>query len=168
MDLQQFAFDHLLRQADQQIEDAQVLLFERDLEGLHVEPVAGEDAFFVAPGGVGRGAAAADRCAVDDVVVHQRCGVHHFYHGAEADCAGAGVVEQVRGQQQQRGANALAAAFAQVFGNFGDGADAGGGIAPQLLLDRHEVFSQQFENFFRRRYCQGAQWSPSLACQFVR
>ena len=40
--------------------------------------------------------------------------------------------------------------------------DAGGGIAAQLLLDRHEIISQQIENFFCRRYRQCAQNSPGL------
>ena len=94
--------------------------------------------------------------------------MHHLDNGAEANRGWTGVVKQMRGQKQQRRANAFAAAFAEILGDFGDGADAGGGVAPQLLLDRYEVFSQQFENLFRRRYCQGAQWSPSLASQFVR
>jgi hypothetical protein len=59
LNLQQLALDHLLGEADEQVEHAQVLLFQRHLEGLHVEPVAGQHAFFVAPGGVGRGPAAA-------------------------------------------------------------------------------------------------------------
>ena len=163
MNLQQLAFDHLLRQPDEQIEHAQVLLFERHLEGLHVKPVAGQHAFLVAPGGVGRRAAAARVGAVDDVVVDQRGGVHHLHHRAQADGAGAGVAEQVRGEQQQRRPDALAAALAQVFGNFGDGADAGGGVAAQLLLDRHEVFPQQLEDLSRRRYGQCAQSSVSLS-----
>ena len=57
--LQQFAFDHLLGERDEQVEDAEVALFQRGREGLHVEPVAGEDALGVAPGGVGGGPAAA-------------------------------------------------------------------------------------------------------------
>ena len=104
-----------------------------------------------------RGAAAAGVGAVDDVVVDQRGGVHHLDHRAQADGARAGVAKLMRGQQQQRGANALAAALAQVLGDFGDGADAGGGVAAQLLLDRHEVFPQQLEDFSRRRYRQCAQ-----------
>jgi hypothetical protein len=47
-----------------------------------------------------------------------------------------------------------------VFGDFRDGAYAGGGIAAQLLLDCHEIVPQQLENFFCRRYRQCAQSSP--------
>ena len=50
--LQQLAFDHLLRQRDEQIEDAEVAFGEGALERLHVEPVSGKDALGVAPGGI--------------------------------------------------------------------------------------------------------------------
>ena len=162
MNLQQLALDHLLGQADQQVEHAQVLLFQSHLEGLHVEPVAGQHAFLVAPGGVGRRPPAARVGAVDNVVVHQRRGVHHLHHRAQPDGALAGVAQRVRREQQQRGPNALAAALAQVFGDLRDGADAGGGVAAQLLLDRHEVVPQQIEDLSRRRYRQCAQSSPVL------
>ena len=76
---------------------------------------------------------------------------------------GPGVVEQVGGEQQQGRTDALAASFAQVLGNFGNGADAGGGVAAQLLLDGYEVFSQQLENLSCGRYGQGAQ-----SCRFSR
>jgi hypothetical protein len=42
--LQQFAFHHLLRQVNQNVQHAEVALLHGDLEGLHVEPVAGEHA----------------------------------------------------------------------------------------------------------------------------
>jgi hypothetical protein len=58
----------------------------------------------------------------------------------------------VRGKQQQRRPNALAAASAQVFGNLRNGAYAGSGVAPQLLLDGHEVIPQQIEELSPRRY----------------
>ena len=83
--LQQLAFDHLLGERDEQVEDAEVALFEGGGEGLHVEPVAGEDALGVAPGGVGGGAAAAGVGFVDDVVVDEGGGVEHLDDGAEAD-----------------------------------------------------------------------------------
>lgn len=67
--LEEFAFDHLLGEGDEEVEDAEVALFESGAEGLHVEPIAGEDALGGAPGGVGGGAAAAGVGFVDDVVV---------------------------------------------------------------------------------------------------
>ena len=84
-DLQEFAFDHLLGEIGEQIEDVEVALLQRDLKGLHVEPVAGEDALGVAPDGVGRGTAAAGFGFVDDVVMNQGCGVNDFDDGAETD-----------------------------------------------------------------------------------
>src|SRR6516162_9525015 len=77
----------------------------------------------------------------------------------------------MRCQKQQRWTNAFAAAFAQVLCDLGDCAYAGGGVAAKLLLNGHEVFSQQFENLSRRRYRQGAQRSLYLAfliCAVVR
>src|SRR5271155_2137583 len=64
--LEQFAFDHLLRQFDEHVEDAEIALLHGDFEGLHVEPVAGEYAHRVAPLRVGRGTAAADLGFIDD------------------------------------------------------------------------------------------------------
>ncbi len=43
--LQQFAFNHLLGQADQQVENLQIALFKSDAEGLHIQPVARQHAF---------------------------------------------------------------------------------------------------------------------------
>ena len=87
--LEQLALDHLLGERDEEVEDAEVALFEGGGEGLHVEPVAGEDALGVAPGGVGGGAAAAGVGLVDDVVVDEGGGVEHLDDGAEADAASA-------------------------------------------------------------------------------
>ena len=42
--LKQFAFDHLLREFDQHVENAEIALLHRDFERLHVEPVAGQHA----------------------------------------------------------------------------------------------------------------------------
>ena len=85
--LQQFAFDHLLGQIDQRIQDAEVALLHRDFEGLHVKPVAGQHAFGIAPLRVGRGTAAPGLGFVDDVVVDQRRGVDDFHHRAQFDRA---------------------------------------------------------------------------------
>ena len=74
--LQQFALDHLLREFDQRVENAEVALLHRDLEGLHVEPVAGQHALRIAPLRIGRGTAAARLGLVDDVVVNQGRGVN--------------------------------------------------------------------------------------------
>ena len=146
--LQQFAFDHLLGQFDQSVENAEVALLHRDLEGLHVEPVAGQHALGVAPLRVGRGAAAPGLGLVDDVVVHQRRGVNDLDHRAQADGAAPLVVEQFRRKQQQRGTDALAAATAQIFANLGDGFDARDRVPPELALNGGQVFAQKLEEFF--------------------
>ena len=85
--LQQFALDHLLGEFDQRVENAEVALLHRDLEGLHVEPVAGQHALGISPVRVGRRAPAPGLGLVDDVVVHQRGGVNDLDHRAQPDGA---------------------------------------------------------------------------------
>ena len=80
-ELEEFAFDHFLGEIDEDVEDAEIAFLQGDVEGLHVEPVAGEDAAMIAPAGVGGGAAAAGVGAVDDVVVNQSGAVEEFDDG---------------------------------------------------------------------------------------
>ncbi len=149
--LQQFAFDHLLGERDEQVEDAEVAFFEGALEGLHVEPVAGEDALGVAPGGVRGGAAAAGAGLVDDVVVDEGGGVEHFDDGAEAD-AGVGVAAAgLGGEQEEQGADAFAAAGHEVVGDVGDDFDVGGGLAGELGFDGGEVVAEKVKDLAGRR-----------------
>ncbi len=119
-----------------------------DLEGLHVEPVAGQHALGVAPLRVGGGTAAAGLRFVDDVVVDQGCGVDDLDHGAQFDGALAGVVHQLAGKQEQRRTQTFAAAGAKIFADLGNGPHAGNGVASELALDGREVVVQQVKNFF--------------------
>src|SRR5208337_2994038 len=148
VDLEQFALDHFLGEVDEGVEDVEVALLHRDLEGLHVEPVAGQYALGVAPLRVGGGTSAARLRFVDDVVVNQGCGVDDFDHGSELDGALAGVIHQLAGEQQQCGTQALAAAGAKVFADFRNRVHAGNGVAAELALNGSEVVVQQIENFF--------------------
>ena len=127
---------------------AEIALLHGDLEGLHVEPVAGEHAFRVTPLRVGGGTAAANLRLVNDVVVNQRGGVDDLNHRRELDRARAFIAEELRGEQQQRGAYALAAAGAQVFADLGDGGDIRDGVLPELFLDGDNVVAEQVENLF--------------------
>ena len=147
LDLQQLALDHGLRQLDQGVEHLEITLLDRDLEGLHVEPVAGQHAFCVAPLGVGRRTPAPRLGLVDDVVVNQRGGVNDLDHRAQPDGALAGVVHQLAGKQQKGRAQALAAARAKVLADFGDRPHARDGVAPELALDGGEIVVQQVEDF---------------------
>ena len=88
-ELNEFAFDHFLREVDQNVEDAEIAFFEGHLERLHVQPVAGENAAMIAPAGIGRRTAAAGVGAVDDVVVNQRGAVKQFDDRGETNGAGA-------------------------------------------------------------------------------
>ena len=47
----------------------EIPFFESDLEGLHIEPIAGEHAAVIAPTSVGRGATTTGVGAIDNVVV---------------------------------------------------------------------------------------------------
>src|ERR1019366_9529381 len=146
--LQQLALDHLLGEGDEQVEDAEVAFFEGGGEGLHVEPVAGQDALGIAPCGVGGGTAAAEFGLVDDVVVDQGGGVEHLDDGAETDARMAGAAECFGGEQEEQGTDALAAAGHQVLGYVGDDVDLGGRLAYKLLLDRGEIVVEEVEDLF--------------------
>ena len=166
--LQQFAFDHLLGEFDQGVEDAEVALLHRDLEGLHVEPVAGQHALRIAPLRIGRGTAAPRLGFVDDVVVHQGCGVNDLDHRAQPDRALTLVVEQLRGKQQQRRADSLAAARAQILANLGDRLHARDRVAAELVLQRDEVVPQQIEYFFPVNGGRCAQFLCALCVSVVQ
>src|SRR3954465_4282216 len=139
--LQQFALDHLLRQLDQHVENAEVALLHGDLECLHVEPVAGEDAFRVSPLRVRGRTTAARLSFINDVVVHQRGGVYDLDHRSQLDGAAPFVAHQLRGKQKQRRTNALATAGAQMLSDLGDRADVRDGVTPEFTLYRGEVLA---------------------------
>ncbi len=134
----------------------EVAFFEGGAEGLHVEPVAGEDAFGVAPGGVGGGAAAAGVGLVDDVVVDEGGGVEHFDDGAEADAGVGGGAEGLGGEQQEQGADALAAAGDEVGGDVGDDLDGRCGLDGKFALDGGKVVAEEVEDLDGGRDGEGA------------
>ena len=68
-ELDEFAFDHFLSEVDEDIEDVEIAFFESDLEGLHIEPIAGEDAAVIAPTGIGGRATATGVGAIDHIIV---------------------------------------------------------------------------------------------------
>ena len=152
LDLEEFAFDHLLGERDEEVQDAEIAFFEGEAEGLHVEPVSGEDALGVAPGGVGGGAAAAGVGLVDDVVVDEGGGVEHLDDGAEADAGLTGAAEGLGGEQEESGADSFAAAGHEVGGDVGDDVDGRGGLAGELVLDGGEIVAEKVEDFFCGRY----------------
>ena len=88
-------------------------------------------------------------------------GVDHLDDRAEADHALALIALRLGGEQQQRWADALAAALAQVVGDLGDGGDVRDGVAAELALDGAQIVPQQVEDFFCRRYrqCAHSSWS---------
>jgi len=150
-ELQEFAFDHFLGEIDEDVEDVEIAFLQGDMERLHVEPVAGENAAMIAPAGIGGGAAAAGVGAVDDVVVNESGAVKEFDYGGELDSA-AGVAFAARGvavgEEEQRGAEAFPSPAEEIAGDFGNRLVGGGALAREFLLDLHEVIAHQFKNLF--------------------
>ena len=134
-ELQEFAFDHVLREVNQNIENGEITFAQGHFERLHVEPVAGKDAHVISPASIGAGAAAAGIGAVNHVIVDQRGAVDHFDHGAETNGAFAAISGRASGQEQQRGTQAFAAAFAKIAGNFADGLDGRAILRRDFLFD---------------------------------
>ena len=155
--LDKLSFDHLLGEVGEQIEDVEVALLKRDLEGLHVEPVAGENALGVSPYGVGRGTAAADFGFVDDVIMNEGGGVDDLDDHAEADGSGSLVVKQLGGEQEEGRTQALTAALTQVFADLGNGLYVGNAVAAELAFDGLQVIPEKVENLFAGRCCHAVQ-----------
>ncbi len=140
------------------VQDAEIALLDGDLEGLHVEPVAGEHAHGVAPLSVGGGTAAANLGLVDNVVMDEGSGVDNFNYGGELYRALALVSQEFGGEQQERRTQPFASSGAQVFSDLGDGGDVRDGVAAKLFFNRDNVFTKQVKDFFpvdggRRSHC---------------
>src|ERR1022692_1932544 len=166
--LQQFALDHLLRQFNQRVENAEVALLHRHLEGLHVEPVARQYTLRVAPLRVGRGTAAARLGLVNDVVMRQRGGVNDLDIGAQPHCSPSLVVKQFGRKEKKRRTNPLAAAVPQILPNLSDRLHARDGILPELSLQRRKIVVQQVEDFLRSEEHTSELQSPcNLVCRLL-
>ena len=118
--LEEFTLNHLLRKGDEEVENAEVAFGEGGLEALHIEPVARENTFGVAPGSVRRWTAAARVGFADDVVVDESGGVEHLDHGTEADARLVLTAKSFGAKKKQQRANALTAASHQIGGYLGD------------------------------------------------
>ena len=70
-------------EADQQVEHVEIALAQGDVKGLHVEPIAREDAGVIAPLNVGGRTAATGLRDIDHIVVHESGGVNHFDYRAQ-------------------------------------------------------------------------------------
>ena len=113
--LDQLALGHLPRRLGERVEDLQVALLERGLEGRHVEPVAHQHRRLVAPLGRDGLPPAPHLGAVDDVVVDQRRRVEELHDGRHADHRLVRLLaEDFGGEHQQGRADTLAPGLAQV------------------------------------------------------
>src|SRR5208337_776454 len=167
--LQEFAFDHFLGEINQDVEHMEIAFFEGNLKGLHVEPIAGEDAAVIAPAGIRRRAATARVGAVNHVVMNECGAVKELDDGGQANgaarfAAASGGVAVTK--QEQRGAQALSAAAQQIARDFRNRLKRRGTLAGQLLLDLHEVDAHQFKNLFGRENCDD--WPPATAALIQR
>ncbi len=146
--LQQFAFDHLLRQFDQRVENAEVSLLHRHFESLHVEPVAGQHAFRVAPLRVRGGAAAARLGFVNNVVMHQRGRMNNLDDRAQPHRSPALVIEKFGGEEKKRRADALAATVRRYSPISVMACTPETVSCAKLAFERGEIVVQQVEDFF--------------------
>src|SRR3989442_8244554 len=146
-ELEQLSFHHHLGQPDQEVEDFEIPLGQSDVEGLHVKPVAGQDARMVAPTRVGRGMAPPGFSLVNHVIVNERRGLEKLDDGAEAEGGSALVPAHLAREQHQRRPDPLAAVQVQVLTNLRDGAHTRGGLLRELFLDLLEVRADQVKYF---------------------
>jgi len=136
-ELNEFAFDHFLREVDQNIEDAEIAFFERHLERLHVQPVTGKYAAMIAPAGIGGRAAAARVSAVDDVIMNQGRAVQQLNYCGEANRTEIALTSIAAAKKQQGGTQAFATAAEKIAGDFGYRLEGYGTLARQFLLDEN-------------------------------
>jgi hypothetical protein len=146
-ELEKLAFHHVLREVDENIENGEVAFLQSDFEGLHVEPIAGEDAHVIAPAGVGRGAATARVGAIDNVVMDERGAVNHFDDSAERNGGGALISAGASSKQKKRRTEAFAATFAEIAANFGDRLDGFAGLGGEFAFDEGKIVANEVKHF---------------------
>ena len=129
---------------------------QRDFERLHVQPVARKHAHVIAPARIRRGAATARVRAIDHVIVNQRGAVNHLDDRAQRNRALAAIAARSRSEQQQRGTQPLAAAFAQVAADFSDRLNGFACLRGDFLLDESKIVAHQIKNFANSQYSDGA------------
>ena len=122
----------------------------------------------IAPAGICGGAAAASVGAVYDVIVYEGGAVKKFDYHSEANCSGTIFAGVSVGEQEQRGAQALATPAQKIAGDFANRLIGGGALARELLFDENEVVANQIENFFNRQKRDGTSpWAGLAACEFT-
>ena len=145
-ELIQLALDHSQGDLAQQPYDLDRVVGERHTHRLDVEVVAQQHRDVVAPPAVHGETAPSEIRVVDDVVVHQRRRVDELDdrrvgHGALTLIAG-----ESRRHQQQRRANALAAARLEIASDLRDELDPRLDVAVVRLLDGIEIGSNRLED----------------------
>src|SRR6185312_9182793 len=162
VELDEFAFHHELREADQKIQNMEIALPQRRLKRLHVQPVARQNTGVIAPLHVGRRPAAASTGNIDHVVMDERGGMDHFDDSAELDsgfAVGRGVsrAREPGAKQEQGRAEALSAALLEIPADGGDGLDGRKRLDVDGLFDLFQIFADEIENLAGRQ---------SLVCPF--
>ena len=118
--MQHFALGDGVGRIGKDVHDAHAVERYHHLKGARVQEIAHENAGCVAEYFVGRLAAAAQRRAVDHIVVQQSGGVNELYDGGRIDMLFAPVSACACGQQHQQRAQTLAAGVDDVGGHLVD------------------------------------------------
>ncbi len=145
-ELNEFPLHHFARDVDEDVEDFELSLGERQVEGGHVKPVPHRGLWFVAPLRVDGRSPAPHFGVVDDIVMHQRGGVNQFDDGTEPIGDFTPVAACLCGQKQEGRPDPLAPAVVHVFADAVNQMDIGSRMAGQFLLHQHQVIFDELEN----------------------
>src|SRR5260370_341416 len=159
------ALHHLFREVGQNVQDAEISLFQRRLKRENVQPVAHQDAAMIAPPRIRRRPPAPRVRAVDYVVMNQRGAVQQLDHGAQPDRALAVAQPGVaRGKQQQCRAQALAAAAQKIAVDLGNRLERSARLPRKLLLYQNKGVPDEVKNFPGRQQCDDFLPGPLRSC----
>jgi hypothetical protein len=84
------------------------------VERLREEHIAKQDAGGIAPTGIDGDDMASESRSVEDVIVHQRCGVDHFNDGGQHVVRGCHSATSSTGKEEKRGPQSLASVVLEV------------------------------------------------------
>src|SRR6266403_1739543 len=102
--------------------------------------------------------------AINYIIVDQRSAANQLHDRPEAHSAIPAIPRVARGQEQQRGPQALAASCQKVTGDLRHRLDRRAVLESELLLDFDQVLTNQVKDFLGRQKCDGAPPGPFLSC----
>jgi hypothetical protein len=143
--LEQLAFGHAPDRVGEDLEDGQVAVLHDHAGGAGVEEVAHQDGALVAPQDVCRWLTAPQLTAVDHVVVKQRRRVQELDGRSDLNSTRARVAAQLRSEEEQSRAHALAAGREHVLAHLHDHGALGRQLRPHAGLHLLEAFLDALE-----------------------